>query len=184
MKTRGNGQARILTKEEIDLIFGELLDRPRNALIFAICYYTGCRISEALTLQATDINSGYITFRKENTKGKLESRTVPISKQLQEYFYLVRIPESGAIFPGRRGQREYLSRAHADRIFRDCCKRLGIKGASTHSFRRSALTYMYRSGIPLRTIQEISGHHNLGTLQRYLEVDSEDLKKAIACISL
>ncbi|MBV9385659.1 MAG: hypothetical protein JOZ78_04440 [Chroococcidiopsidaceae cyanobacterium CP_BM_ER_R8_30] len=29
---------------------------------------------------------------------------------------------------------------------------------------------MANAGIPLRHIQEISGHNDLGTLQRYLEV--------------
>ena len=77
-----------------------------------------------------------------------------------------------------------MSRTHADRILRKAYKACGIEGASTHSFRRSSLTYMYRQGIPLRTIQEISGHHDLGVLQRYLEVDTEDLKKAVGVISL
>jgi integrase/recombinase XerD len=184
MKVRGNGQARVLSKDELDLLFGRLLDNPRNALLFAICFYTACRISEALTLEGSDIKSGFITFRKENTKGKLKTRTVPISEQLLKYFQFVGIPETGAIFPGRRGQREFMSRTHADRILRKAYKACGIEGASTHSFRRSSLTYMYRSGVPLRTIQEISGHHDLGVLQRYLEVDTEDLKKAIAFISL
>lgn len=184
MKVRGNGQARILSKDELDLLFGQLLENPKHALLFAICFYTACRISEALTLEGSDIKSGFITFRKENTKGKLKTRTVPISEQLVKYFQFVSIPETGAIFSGRQGQREFMSRGHADRIFRRACKACGIQGASTHSFRRSALTYMYRSGVPLRTIQEISGHHDLGVLQRYLEVDTEDLKQAVSFIAL
>jgi integrase/recombinase XerD len=45
--------------------------------------------------------------------------------------------------------------------------------------RRTCLTQMSCSSIPLRTIQEISGHSNLGQLQSYLQVDLEDKHRAI-----
>nr|WP_228059068.1 tyrosine-type recombinase/integrase [Nostoc sp. LEGE 06077] len=47
---------------------------------------------------------------------------------------------------------------------------------------RTALTQMSSAGIPLRTIQEISGHSDLGTLQRYLEVTPEQKRKAVSVI--
>ncbi|MDJ0573014.1 MAG: hypothetical protein QNJ53_28805 [Pleurocapsa sp. MO_192.B19] len=34
--------------------------------------------------------------------------------------------------------------------------------------------------IPLRHIQEISGHNDLGTLQRYLEVSPEQQKQTVS----
>jgi len=63
-----------------------------------------------------------------------------------------------------------LTRFMADKLLKSACFRLGLVGVSTHSFRRTALTQMANAGIPLRHIQEISGHNDLGTLQRYLEV--------------
>jgi len=41
---------------------------------------------------------------------------------------------------------------------------------------------MSTTGIPLRHVQEISGHTNLGTLQRYLEVTPEQRRMAGAVI--
>jgi integrase/recombinase XerD len=41
---------------------------------------------------------------------------------------------------------------------------------------------MSSAGIPLRVIQEISGHNDLGTLQRYLEVTPEQKHNAVAAI--
>ena len=38
---------------------------------------------------------------------------------------------------------------------------------------------MSNAGIPLRIIQEISGHRNLEQLQRYLEVKPEQVRGAI-----
>jgi integrase len=55
----------------------------------------------------------------------------------------------------------------ADQILREAFELAGIEEASTHSFRRTTLTQMSNAGIPLRIIQEISGHSNLEQLQRY-----------------
>ena len=43
---------------------------------------------------------------------------------------------------------------------------------------------MSNAGIPLRIIQEISGQRNLDQLQRYLEVEHEQVKGALASLSL
>ena len=43
---------------------------------------------------------------------------------------------------------------------------------------------MSNGGIPLSIIQEISGHRDLGQLQRYLEVQPEQVRGAIASLSM
>jgi integrase/recombinase XerD len=43
---------------------------------------------------------------------------------------------------------------------------------------------MSNAGIPLRIIQEISGHTNLEQLQRYLDVKPDQVKGAIASLSM
>ena len=47
-----------------------------------------------------------------------------------------------------------------------------------------ALTQMSNAGIPLRIIQEISGHNNLEQLQRYLEVKPDQVRGAMASLSM
>ena len=81
-----------------------------------------------------------------------------------------------------RGRTLTLTRFMADKILKSASLRVGLEGVSTHSFRRTALTMMSSAGIPLRVIQEISGHNDLGTLQRYLEVSPEQKRKAVAVI--
>lgn len=179
LKHQGNGQARVLTKDELDILFDELKRNPRDAALFAICLYTGCRISEALQLTTADVKPTYIVFRKSITKGKLKSRTVPVHPELADYLAFYWPKKPGFLFPGQRGRRENLSRNQADRILRNACKRANLTGVSTHSFRRTALTIMCKNGVPMRHIQEISGHADLGTLQRYLEVSDDDRWLAI-----
>jgi len=72
----------------------------------------------------------------------------------------------------------------ADKILRKAFSRVGIEGASAHSFRRTALSQMSNAGIPLRIIQEISGHNNLEQLQRYLDVRTDQVTGAITSLSM
>ncbi|MUL39444.1 tyrosine-type recombinase/integrase [Gloeocapsopsis dulcis] len=181
MKVDGNGQGKILTPEELRLLFTEGLRSPRDRALFGICLFTGCRVSEALALQTSDIKGGTLTFRKSTTKGKLKTRVVDIQPGLAQLLAEYN-PKPGALFPGMRGRSPTLTRFAADKILRDASDRVGIVGVSTHSFRRTALTMMSSAGIPLRVIQEISGHNDLGTLQRYLEVSPEQKRNAVAAI--
>ena len=182
MKVDGNGQGKILDPDELRLLFTDGFKRDRDRALFGICLYTGCRVSEALALQTTDIKGGTLTFRKSTTKGKLKTRVVDIQPGLSALLDQYQPESPGALFPGMRGVSEHLTRFMADRILRDATKRVGLEGVSTHSFRRTALTMMSSAGIPLRVIQEVSGHNDLGTLQRYLEVSPEQKRKAVAVI--
>jgi site-specific recombinase XerD len=82
------------------------------------------------------------------------------------------------LFPGAEGN-GCLSRTIPKVIFKNACKRINLVGASTHSWRRTALTEMHKAGVPLRVIQKISGHVRLKNLQKYLEVSREQVVSAV-----
>jgi integrase/recombinase XerD len=184
VKVAGNGQAKILTTEDVQRLFSDGLSAARDRALFGLCLYTGCRISEALSLRWEDIQADLITFRRRNTKGKLATRAVHIHPHLQAFLDAYRSPMTvhGYLFPGRSPHPTPLTRFMADKILRMACDRIGLHGISTHSFRRTALTTMSNAGIPLRHIQDISGHRSLSSLQRYLEVAPEDRQRAIATL--
>lgn len=181
MKIRGNGRAKVLKPGELNRLFAAF-KKPRDRCLFAICLFTACRVSEALGLDTGDIKGGTITFRKSTTKGKLKTRSVGVHPQLEGFLQEYKPKKEGPLFPGQVGRNERLTRGSCDRILKDACKKAGLVGVSTHSFRRTALTQMSTQNVPLRTIQEISGHSDLGTLQRYLEVSEEQVQAAIRII--
>lgn len=182
MKVSGNGQGKILTADELSLLFESGFKSKRDKALFGICLYTACRVSEACALRTSDVDlkSMSLIFRKSTTKGKLKSRIIDIDSALFNLLANYN-PKSGYLFPGRVPAAP-LTRFMADRILRIACERVRLQGVSTHSFRRTALTMMSSAGIPLRVIQEISGHGDLGTLQRYLEVSQEQKRLAISAI--
>ncbi len=192
MKIDRHGRAKILTQYEIQLLFNEgfTLNPVRDRTLFAVCLYTACRINECVTLHTKDVYDSrkrvrpQILIRKGNTKGKLATRTLPVIEDLKVRLKQYKPPPpSGYLFPGRHNK-GHLHPDSASWILREACKRVGIEGVSTHSFRRTALTQMSNAGIPLRVIQEISGHRTLDELYKYLEVKQEQVKGAIASLSM
>ena len=187
MKINGYGRARVLSSSEIDKLFAWGLSSKRDQALFGICLHTGCRISEALAITVKDIQAGYITLKKCVTKGKRRTRMIPINDSLQGLLeaYLREYKPKSFLFPSHHNAKthQHMTRAAADLILKTACQRVGLVGVSTHSFRRTALTRMHNAGIPLRVIQEISGHSSLETLQRYLEVTDEQILDAVKAIS-
>jgi integrase/recombinase XerD len=188
MKVAGHGQAKILTPQEVAQLFQDGLTHERDRALFGICLYTGCRINEACSLLTADVYGidgkvrPKITLRKRNTKGKQGTRSIPTHPELAHLLETYR-PGAGAVhlFPGRHG-RGHLHPDSASAILRQAAIAVGMEGASTHSFRRTALTRLSNAGVPLRVIQEISGHKSLGELQRYLAVTEQQVEEAIGCL--
>lgn len=113
---------------------------------------------------------------------KLKTRVVDIQPGLAAFLAEYKPPKPGQMFSGMRRVTVHLTRSMADKILKAACQSVGLEGVSTHSFRRTALTMMSSANIPLRHIQEISGHNDLASLQRYLEVTAEQRKKAVSVI--
>lgn len=187
MKINRQGQAKVLTEDELRKLFDEGLATPRDRLLFSICLFTGCRIGEACSLEWCDIIGNAITFRIEKTKTK-SSRTAQISPKLQTYFEEYQRDQASVKFPSSyifRGKRvgSHLHPSMAHKILKAATDRIGLQGVSTHSFRRTALTMMCSKGINLRVIQKLSGHKSLNVLANYLEVSEQEKEQALAQIS-
>ena len=190
MKIDRHGRAKILTPEEIRLLFYEGLQNPRDRTLFAVMLFCALRVTEAVTLRTNDVYDrrrrvrSHLIVRKGNTKGKLATREIPVLEDLRVWLKAYTPhPESTYLFPGRIKSRHLLADS-ASLALRRACRRVDIEGVSTHSFRRTALSFMSNAGIPLRVIQEISGHRTLDELYKYLEVQPDQLKGAVASLSL
>ncbi|MBD2156727.1 site-specific integrase [Leptolyngbya sp. FACHB-16] len=169
------------------LSYIEGLPTDRDRALFGICLYTTARVNEACSLHTADVYGkdgrvrDRITFRRATTKGKQETRSVPVSPELRELLMGYR-SDRPYLFPGRWG-RGHICPESADAILRAAFKRLGIEGASTHSFRRTAITWMHNERVPIKHIQSISGHKSLSALQRYIDVTEKDKEMAIGTLN-
>lgn len=179
------GQARILSQQEIRDVF-KILKNSRDQLLFALGIYSGLRVGEIIALKHKQLftASGGVRNSLKVVRSKQKNTIysdIPIHPKLRDRLltYNKEIDDSTWLFPSDVSETGHLERVRAHYILRNAFDRLRLDDASTHSMRRTCLTNMSRAGIPLRTIQEISGHASLSQLQEYLAVDPADKHKAI-----
>jgi integrase/recombinase XerD len=173
-KVDGHGQAKILTDEELTRLFEEGFQTLRDRCIFAICMFTGCRISEALQLKAEMIRGNFITFTRSTRKGKTGTQQVEIVPALRsfldEWSQSEEMPESGYLFKSRPDSKKpFLSRMQAHDILKSACDLTGIEGVSTHSFRRTYITKLRSKGYSPAQIQKRTGHKRRENLMHYFD---------------
>ncbi len=174
VKVNRNGQSIVLTDDQMAELMAELA--PTYQLLFGICYFTSCRVTEALQLRRQDIAGERIIFRARTTKTK-RTREVKVSARLGKLLQEAELPEKGYLFPGKEPG-SHLTRQAADLALRKACDYIGFKGVSTHSFRRGGLTKLYRAGVPLPIIQKRSGHASIANLSLYIDVDRHQVDAA------
>jgi integrase/recombinase XerD len=197
-KINRHGQASILTDGDKFKIKKYLLNKCHR-LIFDIAFYTGERWGAILKLLVNDVYSDpvnsvpydYITFRKSSRKGKQSTRQVPLHPQLKEAIANFQ-PDINSVwlFPSTVGRFKKLSGdkpisfQSVDEVFRTAIDKAGLsdRGFSTHSTRRTMITNLNNNGIDIKTIQQITGHESLISLQKYIESSPERIKNAISTL--
>ena len=183
-KVNRAGKSKVLSPEERSLIQSRLPEKYR--LISEVLYRSAGRIQEVLCIRVRNLvpERGMVVLERKTTKTK-ETREVYLPEHLMKRLVsrstaLGLAPSEPLFFnqsPTESGQsvRRPLSTQSFDKELRRVCDWNGLSGVSSHSFRRTQLTELYREGWSLREIQHISGHKSLQSLQEYLDVDKEQV---------
>lgn len=177
-KSSGNGQSIILSQEQLTHIKKEL--DFKYQVLFDIMFYTGTRVSECVAIRRCDVVNGMIIIRKSTTKGKIGTRTLPIPPHL--IAAIDKLPDINSyLFPGRNGN-GHLSRYAVDKTLRNACNKIGIKGCSSHSFRRTFITNLAKNNIHIKLIMNCSGHKQLSSIEKYIETTEEEKIAAVSTL--
>lgn len=174
----------VLTTEEVD----SLLSQPktddsigaRDKAVLELLYATGMRVSELCGLRINDLSD---TFVKVRGKGKKE-RMIPVGKKAIEAvdYYLLQFrgeirEENGPLFISPRGKP--IDRVTVWNRVKVYAHSAGIhKTISPHTLRHSFATHLLENGADLRLIQDMLGHEDIGTTDRYTHVTGNRLKAA------
>jgi len=160
----------VLSRQEVARMFEAAANLKHRTLLMTL-YATGVRISEALTLQVSDIDSQRMMIHIHHGKGGRD-RYVPFRPTLLEQlrmYWLVHQPTLW-LFPGRDPRVRWTSRS-AGRICRQVSQRAGLtKPVTPHTFRHTFATHHLEAGTDLKTIQQWLGHSSLKTTAIYLHV--------------
>jgi len=143
----------------------------RDYALILFLYASGARISEALSVERSDLRDGWLTIRY--AKGQKE-RMVPIAPRAIEAIeaYLADADmRTSALWVNYRG--EPLSRVSAYKITR---KYLGV---SPHVLRHSFASALIVGGADLRVVQDLLGHRSLVTTQIYTHIQQRHLQETV-----
>jgi integrase/recombinase XerD len=69
-----------------------------------------------------------------------------------------------------------------NQAFKRAMERAERKGWSFHDLRHFFVTELFRNRAPAIAVQQLAGHADLTTTQRYADLDANDLRSAIECI--
>ena len=172
----------------------------RNRGLFMIGVSTGGRISELLSLQIGDVyqNGRAVTdllFDKSVVKGGEVSRAVPVNSDGRRAidsliaWHRDRYKDTEAsrpLFPSRNGRGEKrMSRRTAHDVLKSAFEAAGLNGhLATHSLRKSFAQRLYDRTGDIFAVQEMLGHKNVSTTQKYLGVNYANVREALEEMSL
>lgn len=163
----------VLSKEEVK----SMIDTTRNLKhrsILAVTYSAGLRISEVISLKPPDIDSDRKQIRVlgKGNKYRYTLLSENTLSMLRTYWRAYRPVQY--LFEGQK-KGQPVSRETIQKIFKQSCKRAGIKKQATfHSLRHSFATHLLESGVNLKIIQCLLGHSSLRTTSIYLHVTRLD----------
>jgi site-specific recombinase XerD len=139
--------------------------------ILTCCYAAGLRISEAVALQVTHIDSGRMVIRVEQGKGQ-KDRYVMLSPKLLEIlrnWWRQERPQLW-LFTGQIAGR-HISTDAVEHVCQQAHQRCHIaKPITPHSLRHAFAVHLLERGTDVRTIQLLLGHRSLATTARYLRI--------------
>jgi integrase/recombinase XerD len=187
-------QAKILTEANITRMLREVEASRyplRDRVTVLLSVRAGLRAKEismvtwSMVLDADGNVADALELHDGASKGKNGGRQVPLHSELRQALIALHAHDQ----PDRdariiRGERDgTVDRRGIHTFFARLYARLGLKGCSSHSGRRTFVTGLAKrivaAGGSLRDVQQLAGHKSLATTQGYIQGDSDAKRKAI-----
>jgi len=143
----------------------------RDYALILFLYASGCRISEALSVQRSDILEGWLKIRFAKGEKERVVPLAPVATEALERYLQEQSMSSAYLWLNYKG--DQLSRISAYKIVK---KYLGV---SPHVLRHSFASSLIIGGADLRVVQELLGHASLETTQIYTHIQKQNLEETM-----
>lgn len=188
-------QAKVLSEAELKRLLAVVAQRKhaaRDRAAVMLSFYAGMRVGEIAALTMGDVLDGQgrvrdqVRLRAEITKGGHARVVFPndrLRMEVQRYVDGLpaarRTPHAPLLLTQKRTP---FSANTLCQLFAVLYQSAGIDGASSHSGRRWFITRLAHSAVSPKVIMTLAGHRSLATTQRYIEVNDEMMKAAVAVL--
>ena len=154
--------------------FFAYVSSPRYRTILMVCYGAGLRISEAVNLQVTDIDSARMVIRVRQGKGRKDRETVlspRLLDVLRDWWRMAR--PATWLFPSQYNPNGHIGADCVRRASNAALDESGLsKHLTPHSLRHAFATHLLEAGVDLRKIQVMLGHSRIETTARYTAINA------------
>ena len=153
----------------------------RDRAVLELLYATGLRVSEACSLRICDVGNGLVRTTGKGRKDRLVSIGKPALLAIDSYLlhHRGKCESFDPLFITRR--KKPISRIDIYNRIRFYAKKARIgKKISPHTLRHSFATHLLENGADLRLIQEMLGHEDISTTDRYTGISKKHLTDAFA----
>lgn len=153
----------------------EYLNRKqRDIALFTAYLGTGCRVSELINLDVTDVcfeTSSFIVTRKGGDEQEI---FMPVQVENELFSYMneraenQKAADEKALFVSRLGRR--MSAQGVEKILKKYCATVGIfdsDKARPHALRRTFACNLIADGIDIKMVAELMGHKNIEVTHKY-----------------
>lgn len=169
----------VLSEEEVLRVIQAPANLKHRTMLY-LAYASGLRVSEVVRLKITDIDPERGILRVRQGKGKKDRHTLLSQtawEMIRKYVDAERLPSSMWLFPGQHPG-SHLHERSLQNVFKEALETSGVqKQAGIHVLRHSFATHLLENGTDLRYIQELLGHANPSTTERYTHVSTKNLKR-------
>ena len=168
--------------ESIMLLDGvDGINRERDFCILTIFLNCGLRISELANLDLTDLRSDSIRVLGKGNKERIVYINDACAEAINDYLLIrkqIAAIDKRAMFLSSRRIRISKSTIHS--LVKKHLLAAGLDSTkySSHKLRHTAATLMLKSGVDVRTLQELLGHEHLNTTQIYTHIENSSLRDA------
>ena len=157
------------------------INRERDFCILTIFLNCGLRISELAGLDISDLRADSIRVLGKGNKERVVFINDACADAINDYLLIrknIAAIEKRALFLSSRRTRISTSTIHS--LVKKHLLAAGLDSSkySSHKLRHTAATLMLKSGVDVRTLQELLGHEHLNTTQIYTHVESSSLRDA------
>ena len=192
--------ARPLSNDEILLVADQFAGTfaIRNRSLFMLGVSVGGRISELLALKIRDVWGNNqpvrdLLFLRDVVKGKENARMTPVNadgrKAISDLIDWHKerygdLSPDRPLFPSRMGQGAVaMTRKTGHIVTKEAFEKAGLNGKlATHSLRKSYAQRMYDASGDIYLVQEMLGHQDVRTTQKYLGVSYQKAQRASEAI--
>ena len=189
-------QAKTLSKGQVEAMLAYLSTTrhpERNRLIFLLSVKAGLRAKEIARLNWLMTNDsqgeiGWIIYLLDSASKGKSGRIIPLNEDLRNALieYRDRVMRFAGPFVISTERGLSTSPQAIVNMFQRWYRHLGFVGCSSHSGRRTFITNAARKistvGGSLKDVQELAGHANLRTTQRYIEANPEAQVRVVGLV--